>query len=96
MLAFSAGMAAVLVAVGWLAWKFKSAAIGLDRNPKWQRRFGLGVRPDPSALGLYSCTGIADGRKIRAILSIIVLTHVSRQNSASDALSGTYAAPVHA
>ncbi len=27
-LAFSAGMAAVLVAVGWLAWKMKSAALG--------------------------------------------------------------------
>ncbi len=32
-LAFSAGMAAVLVAVGCLAWKVKSATIGLDRAP---------------------------------------------------------------
>jgi nickel/cobalt exporter len=40
-LAFSAGMAAVLVAVGCLAWKLKSAAVGLDRNPAWQQRLGL-------------------------------------------------------
>jgi ABC-type nickel/cobalt efflux system permease component RcnA len=40
-LAFSAGMAIVLVAVGCLAWKLKSAVIGFDRNPAWQRRFGL-------------------------------------------------------
>jgi ABC-type nickel/cobalt efflux system permease component RcnA len=40
-LAFSAGMAAVLVAVGWLVWKVKSVAIGLDRAPIWERRLGL-------------------------------------------------------
>jgi nickel/cobalt transporter (NicO) family protein len=40
-LAFSAGMAAVLVAVGCLAWKLKSTVVGLDRNPAWQRRLGL-------------------------------------------------------
>jgi nickel/cobalt transporter (NicO) family protein len=40
-LAFSAGMAAVLVAVGCLAWKLKAAAIGRDRNPAWHRRLGL-------------------------------------------------------
>ncbi len=40
-LAFSAGMAVVLVAVGSLAWKLKSAVVGLDRNPAWQRRLGF-------------------------------------------------------
>jgi ABC-type nickel/cobalt efflux system permease component RcnA len=40
-LAFSAGMAVVLVAVGCLAWKVKSAVVGLDRNPAWQRGLGL-------------------------------------------------------
>ena len=40
-LAFSAGMAAVLVAVGGLAWRLKSAVVGLDRNPAWQRRLGI-------------------------------------------------------
>jgi nickel/cobalt transporter (NicO) family protein len=40
-LAFSAGMAAVLVAVGCMAWKLKSSVIALDRNPAWQRRLGL-------------------------------------------------------
>ena len=40
-IAFSAGMAAVLVAVGCLAWKLKSAAVGLDRNPTWQSRLGV-------------------------------------------------------
>jgi nickel/cobalt exporter len=40
-LAFSAGMAAVLVTVGSLAWKLKSAIVCLDRNPAWQRRLGL-------------------------------------------------------
>jgi ABC-type nickel/cobalt efflux system permease component RcnA len=40
-LAFSAGMAIVLVAVGGLAWKLKSSVVGLDRSPAWQRRLGL-------------------------------------------------------
>jgi ABC-type nickel/cobalt efflux system permease component RcnA len=40
-LAFSAGMAAVLVVVGGLAWKLKSAVVGIDRDPAWTRRLGL-------------------------------------------------------
>ena len=44
-LAFSAGMAAVLVAVGCLAWKLKSAVVGLDRNPAWQRASGSSAAP---------------------------------------------------
>jgi ABC-type nickel/cobalt efflux system permease component RcnA len=40
-LAFSAGMAIVLVTVGCLAWKLRSSVAGLDGNPAWQRRLGL-------------------------------------------------------
>jgi ABC-type nickel/cobalt efflux system permease component RcnA len=39
--AFSAGMAIVLVAVGCLAWKLKSATIGIAAAPIWERRLGL-------------------------------------------------------
>jgi nickel/cobalt exporter len=52
-LAFSAGMAAVLVAVGCLAWKVKSATIGHDRTPGWQRRLGLLCGAILSAIGLW-------------------------------------------
>jgi nickel/cobalt transporter (NicO) family protein len=52
-LAFSAGMAIVLIAVGCLAWKFKSTAVGLDRAPQWQRRLGLACGVVLSTLGLY-------------------------------------------
>lgn len=51
-LAFSAGMAAVLVAVGCLAWKLKSAVVGLDRNPVWQRRLGLACGALLATIGL--------------------------------------------
>ncbi len=40
-IAFSAGMAAVLVVVGSLAWKLKSATVGSGRVASWQRGFGL-------------------------------------------------------
>jgi ABC-type nickel/cobalt efflux system permease component RcnA len=52
-LAFSAGMAGVLITVGCVAWKLKSAATGLDRNPAWQWRLGLASAVVVSALGLY-------------------------------------------
>ncbi len=52
-LAFSAGMAAVLVAVGCLAWKVKSATIGLDGAPTWQRRLGLLCGAILSVIGLW-------------------------------------------
>jgi ABC-type nickel/cobalt efflux system permease component RcnA len=52
-LAFSAGMAAVLVAVGAVAWKVKSAAIGRDREPKWQRGLGLACGMMLAAIGLF-------------------------------------------
>ena len=34
-LAFSAGMAVVLVAVGWLAWKVKTGTVVLKGRPRW-------------------------------------------------------------
>ncbi len=40
-LAFSAGMAAVLVAVGGLAWRLRAAALGRLSNPAWPRRLGI-------------------------------------------------------
>ena len=51
-LAFSAGMAIVLVAVGCLAWKLKSSVVGLDRNPAWQRRLGLACGALLTTIGL--------------------------------------------
>ncbi|MFI5458082.1 MAG: ABC transporter permease [Isosphaerales bacterium] len=52
-LAFSAGMATILVAVGCLAWKVKSAALGLNRATRWQRGLGLAGGLMLSAIGLY-------------------------------------------
>jgi ABC-type nickel/cobalt efflux system permease component RcnA len=40
-LAFSAGMATVLIAFGCLAWKVRSATVGFERAPIWQRRLGI-------------------------------------------------------
>jgi ABC-type nickel/cobalt efflux system permease component RcnA len=52
-LAFSAGMALVLVTVGVLAWKLKSAVIGLGRAPAWQRRLGLLCGVILATMGLW-------------------------------------------
>ena len=52
-LAFSAGMAIVLVAVGCLAWKLKTTAIGSDRAPIWERRLGLLCGAILSTIGLW-------------------------------------------
>jgi len=52
-LAFSAGMAMILVAVGCLAWKVKSVALGLNRETRWQRGLGLAGGMMLSAIGLY-------------------------------------------
>jgi ABC-type nickel/cobalt efflux system permease component RcnA len=52
-LAFSAGMAAVLVTVGCLAWKIKSAAVGGDGKSPWQRRLGLAAGVLISGMGLF-------------------------------------------
>jgi nickel/cobalt transporter (NicO) family protein len=52
-LAFSAGMAAVLVAVGWLVWKLKSRAIGPARGPRWLGGLGLASGLLLAAMGLY-------------------------------------------
>jgi len=50
--AFGAGMAVVLVAVGCLAWKLKSSVVGLDRSPAWHRRLGLLCGTLLAAIGL--------------------------------------------
>ena len=52
-LAFSVGMAIVLVSVGWLAWKFKAKAFGMDGRSKWQRRLGVACGMILAAMGLY-------------------------------------------
>jgi nickel/cobalt transporter (NicO) family protein len=52
-LAFSMGMAAVLVSVGCLAWKLKSAAFGVNGAMGWQRTLGFGSAVLLAALGLY-------------------------------------------
>ncbi|HZW32717.1 MAG TPA: ABC transporter permease [Isosphaeraceae bacterium] len=53
--AFSAGMGIVLVVVGGLAWKLKSAMIGIDRAPIWERRLGVlcGLILTTIGLGLF-------------------------------------------
>jgi ABC-type nickel/cobalt efflux system permease component RcnA len=40
-LSFSAGMAAILVMVGVLAWKLKARVVGLSPASRWQYRFGV-------------------------------------------------------
>ena len=52
-LGFSAGMAAVLVAVGAVAWKAKSKALGGDRELKWERGLGLSCGMMLTAMGLF-------------------------------------------
>jgi nickel/cobalt transporter (NicO) family protein len=52
-LAFSAGMGLVLLAVGWLAWKFKSKMVVADGGAKWQRRLGLVCGLILASLGIY-------------------------------------------
>jgi ABC-type nickel/cobalt efflux system permease component RcnA len=52
-LAFSGGIAAVLVGVAWLAGKMKSATIGLNHSAIWQRRLGLTCGVMLAAIGLY-------------------------------------------
>jgi nickel/cobalt exporter len=56
-LAFSAGMAAVLVGVGWFVWKLKSRAVGFDRALHWQRGLGLTCGLLLAAMGLYLFLG---------------------------------------
>jgi nickel/cobalt exporter len=52
-LAFSAGMGLVLLAVGWLAWKFKSKMVFLNDGTSWQRRLGLFCGAILACLGLF-------------------------------------------
>jgi nickel/cobalt transporter (NicO) family protein len=52
-LAFSAGMAIVLVMIGTLAWKLKSAAFRAQSPVGWQRPLGLACGGILSAIGFY-------------------------------------------
>ncbi len=52
-LAFSAGMALVLVAVGLLAWKLKSAAFGAESQNRWRRSLGLACGGVLAVIGFY-------------------------------------------
>jgi len=52
-IAFSGGMAAVLVAVACLAGKMKSVTGGLNHSAIWQRRLGLACGVMLAAIGLY-------------------------------------------
>ena len=64
-LAFSAGMAFVLVAVGWLAWKFKARVFGSNGASKWQR--GLGLACGCDSLGDRALSLLARVRRPRPI-----------------------------
>ena len=52
-LAFSAGMAMVLVAVGLLAWKLKSAAFGAESQSRWRRPLALACGGILAVIGFY-------------------------------------------
>ena len=52
-LAFSVGMALVLVVVGLLAWKLKSAAFGAEPQGRWRRPLGLACGGILSVIGFY-------------------------------------------
>jgi hypothetical protein len=49
--AFGAGMAVVLTAVGLLAWNVKSAVLGMDRRGRWERWLGLAYGSTLAAIG---------------------------------------------
>ncbi len=51
-LAFSAGMAAVLMIVGTLAWKLRARVVGLDGDRRWQRRLGIATGGLLAGLGV--------------------------------------------
>jgi hypothetical protein len=51
--AFGAGMAAVLVVVGSVAWKLESATVGLDGAPIWQLRLAILCGAILSTIGLW-------------------------------------------
>jgi nickel/cobalt transporter (NicO) family protein len=52
-IAFSGGMAAVLLAVAWLAGKMKTVSSGINDSATWQRRLGLVCGVMLAAIGLY-------------------------------------------
>ena len=52
-LAFSAGMAIVLVAVGLLAWKLKAAALGLGPGSRWRHPLAIAGGGLLALIGFY-------------------------------------------
>ena len=52
-LAFSAGMAIVLVAVGLVAWKLKAAALGAESQSRWRRPLGIACGGILAVIGFY-------------------------------------------
>jgi ABC-type nickel/cobalt efflux system permease component RcnA len=52
-LAFSAGMALVLIVVGLLAWKLRSAAFRAESQNRWRRPLGLACGGVLSLIGFY-------------------------------------------
>lgn len=52
-LAFSAGMAIVLVVVGLAAWKLKTAAVGAERLKRWRAPLRMVASALIAAIGFY-------------------------------------------
>ncbi len=52
-LAFSAGMAIVLVLVGLAAWKLKTAALGAKSQDRWRRPLAIASSAILIAIGFY-------------------------------------------
>ena len=52
-LAFSAGMGIVLVAVGLVAWRLKAAALGADSQSRWRRPLAIASSGVVAAIGIY-------------------------------------------
>ncbi len=52
-LAFSVGMAIVLVAIGLVAWKLKAAALGVESQRRWRRPLAIACGGILAAMGFY-------------------------------------------
>ena len=63
-LAFSAGMGLVLLAVGWLAWKFKSKMVVLGRRREVAATAWPVLRTDPCVARAFS---LLSGLRSRAV-----------------------------
>jgi nickel/cobalt transporter (NicO) family protein len=52
-LAFSAGMATVLVAVGLVVWKLKAAVLGAESQGRWRRPLSIASSSILAAIGMW-------------------------------------------